>query len=621
MKRLNFIYIFVLSLFFNLLFADNVTVHNMSYDPIFVATYYKKGINANIVGSAKKIPPQQKIEIERPSRKRSYDRELIFSLNEQDLKETLKGISFIKSSILNIGVIKGKIFYIAIKGEILKGYNYTEWKVIKPTLKLFSKPFEQILNQVRNIIYANPHNKEIAKVRISLDICQKEKDYIKKRQPIVKKAIEKFTGTSFDDNQTPIIALCCSGGGYRAMIATAGFARGLEKTSIIDSVSYMSGLSGSTWFMVPWLYSGETVANHNKKLKKIVEKDLKKTFIDPRIIAKQLVKKYIFNQPVSSVDIYGSILANKFFGDLTKSKRLNTNISDLIKNIENGQNIFPIFTAVLPGPPYYWFEFTPYEFGKTMDETFNPIWSLGRKFINGKSKDFAPEQSSGYVMGICSSAYAVPLKRIINELGREMPTKIKKFAKKYIKNWGKEDERISPAKLYNPTYGMNAEFGKMKTLTLIDAGLHFNLPFTPLLKPERKIDIIIVCDASSNANGPELRKAERWAREKGLKFPKIDYNVIKKNIINVFKDETDKDVPTIIYMSLVKNIKFNEQFDPVREAQRGFCNTSNFKYTPKQFELLSGLLEYNIIESKEIIKKEIISKIESKKIIAIELNE
>lgn len=623
MKKFNFVSVFILSLFFNLLFADNITVHNMSYDPVFVATYYKKGKNADIVGSEKKIIPQQKIRIKRPDRKILFDRELIFSFDRLDLKKKLSGKSFRNSSRVNIGFMKGNTFYIASKGENLKGYNAVTWKIIKPTLKLFSKSFNKVLDQIRSKISTGVHSKDVSSVRIYSGLCVDEKNYLRKRKPIVKKAIEKFIGDSFEDYQTPNIAFCCSGGGYRAMISSLGSFAGAEKIGLLDCVSFMAGLSGSTWFMSLWTYFGSSVSDYKRDLGIKVAKDLKKTFIDPRIIAKQIGKKIIFSQPVTLVDIYGSILANKFFGDLNKSDRLNIHLSDLIKNIEDGQRIFPILTAVQPGPPFSWFEFTPYESGFSFTNSFIPTWSFGRKFLAGKSQDFAPEQSLGYFMGIWGSAFTLSFSEAIEESQEKMPQKIKNYIKKYTEVRGREETRVSPAKLNNLSYGMNVEFGKMKTLTLLDAGLHFNLPFPPLLRPERKVDIIIVCDASASAHkgAPAVRKAEKWAKERGLKFPKIDYDIIGKNIISVFKDETDKDVPTIIYMSIVKNRKFNKQFDPVKEIQNGFCNTFNFKYTPKQFKLLSGLMEYNIIESKEIIKREIRNKIESKKRIEIEVDE
>lgn len=45
-----------------------------------------------------------------------------------------------------------------------------------------------------------------------------------------------------------VVRNVCSGGGYRAMIATAGFLKGAEKTGLLDSTVYLTGMSFSQYF-------------------------------------------------------------------------------------------------------------------------------------------------------------------------------------------------------------------------------------------------------------------------------------------------------------------------------------------------------------------------------------
>ena len=47
--------------------------------------------------------------------------------------------------------------------------------------------------------------------------------------------------------QTPGVAVVHSGGGFRGMMATCGVFKGLHKAGLLDLITYMSGLSGSTW--------------------------------------------------------------------------------------------------------------------------------------------------------------------------------------------------------------------------------------------------------------------------------------------------------------------------------------------------------------------------------------
>jgi len=55
----------------------------------------------------------------------------------------------------------------------------------------------------------------------------------------------------------PNIAICASGGGYRAMVATLGGLMELEKSNLLHLISHISGLSGSTWCMANWYGQGK----------------------------------------------------------------------------------------------------------------------------------------------------------------------------------------------------------------------------------------------------------------------------------------------------------------------------------------------------------------------------
>ena len=47
--------------------------------------------------------------------------------------------------------------------------------------------------------------------------------------------------------QMPGMAVVHSGGGFRGMMATCGVFKGLQNAGLLDLITYMSGLSGSTW--------------------------------------------------------------------------------------------------------------------------------------------------------------------------------------------------------------------------------------------------------------------------------------------------------------------------------------------------------------------------------------
>lgn len=47
--------------------------------------------------------------------------------------------------------------------------------------------------------------------------------------------------------QVPVVAVLGSGGGTRAMTSLYGSLAGLQDLGLLDAVTYLSGVSGSTW--------------------------------------------------------------------------------------------------------------------------------------------------------------------------------------------------------------------------------------------------------------------------------------------------------------------------------------------------------------------------------------
>lgn len=57
-------------------------------------------------------------------------------------------------------------------------------------------------------------------------------------------------GRYYGDNycvQVPVVAVLGSGGGTRAMSSLYGSLAGLQELGLLDTVTYLSGVSGSTW--------------------------------------------------------------------------------------------------------------------------------------------------------------------------------------------------------------------------------------------------------------------------------------------------------------------------------------------------------------------------------------
>lgn len=498
----------------------------------------------------------------------------------------------------------------------------------------------------------NTYAEQQAIVRIGRTLCDQEKEFTAARLVTVQKALEAIMEKSLTKSQIPRIALATSGGGIRAMFASIGMLQGatipLETNdnhsplNLLDITTYFSALSGSTWTVTGLSYSHMNPGDFLAHMSSQMEEDILENF-DMIDLTQALEKKQRQNQPISFVDVYGILIAQKIFKKIDPQNPSAIELSAYANKIDSTKMPLPIQTAVISDEylsSYEWVEFTPYEIGSTALNSFVPIWAFGRKFNKGNSIDFTPPQSIGFCLGTWSSAMCLNAKdffdliikakiniffdkNITPQFGVAFSYKLKKSLKRIIlyftdmiwqlkkiiyQNKGNYFKKnISPATFFNWTFGIkNTPLNKRKTITLVDAGLSFNIPLPPLIGTERVVNIIIICDASDGND--QLALAEQYAKKHNLKFPPIDYNKINQ-ICSIHQDYSDQDVPIIIYMPLIKNINYQNNWDPYSEK---FTATFNTKYTQEQSIKLSGLMKYNMEQSMPLILNTIKQWIEKK---------
>ena len=261
----------------------------------------------------------------------------------------------------------------------------------------------------------------------------KEGRFIVDRIRVAQEALEPYTGLNFySTEEIPRIACAFSGGGYRAMITTAGFLKGLEDIGLLDAVMNISTLSGSTWYLGPWTFlqnpatGAKVTANEfsmmlldkikNDKFNLLSVKGAKNFDVEDYIEG-VFWPKIIFDKIFSSVDIYGAMLAHYLLADCP-GKRMNLRLSNQWFNVREGNHPWPSYTAVSMhkangGYLYNWYEFNPEEVRNLEYNLAIPAYSFGRKFENGEAVDLPPRESFGFLMGIFGSAYTVNLKDII----------------------------------------------------------------------------------------------------------------------------------------------------------------------------------------------------------------
>lgn len=592
-------------------FADRITVHNKTPYDVYLGMYYLKDNQAQRVGEIKVLENDSSLSIERPERKFLYDRELVFHPDAQRLAGTLTGDDLERLRAKNIGSLKGDVFYISQYEGRFSAHTSLEWNIVQ---KAYGKTRKEILERL-SAVQENPYKNTPAHVRVGNELAKEERAYLESRMPKVQKSLEQLLGRPLQGKYIPKIALVCSGGGYRAMLYSTGALVGSQKSGLLDSYTYLVGLSGSTWAIGSWMTLGGSLESFQSYIVDRVKNGLTKVSkSDAALISDMLVTKYMFGQPINLVDLYGGLLANSLFyaqGNLKQQVGLSTQA----KRIVNGALPMPIYTAIrgdTTATENQWYEFTPYEIGASWLSMYVPSWSFGRRFRNGVSVNDAPEQSFGCLMATYGLAIGITIERLLQE--SDLINKMGPAGA--IVNYMVTDytqKRPLSANYLNYTRGMpSSPIAKDREIRIVDAGIGFNLPYPPISgqRLQRKIDIIIFIDASGGKIPDELVKTEKFAHDQGLKFPRIDYQGIDRRAVTIFKDEKDSEIPVVIYVprivdtALLTREKDNTSFTSYLSYLQGFdiekcisqedCNTFNFNYSERQAQSLISLGAFNV---------------------------
>lgn len=501
-----------------------------------------------------------------------------------------------------------------------------------------------------------PHENLPAYVRSSTDICTAEKQYIDARSARVLSSMEQLIGLTLAAAKVPKIAVCSSGGGVRAMIGTLGFLKGMElkarksildttiirplfsavmhylvelfvgqpdvhgelplhdnfPASLLDCCSYTAAVSGSSWAISGWLQSHMSVSNYLEHLAEIIHNETLFNDIDTKDVIYNLLNKYKAGQPITLVDLYGSLLAQKFLQNLGSKDQNSFNLVHYWYAFEKTPCApFPIYSAILGNtmPDYQWIEFTPYEVGGACMQSYIPTWAFGRKFYQGASQDFVPAQSLGFGMGIWGSAMALNVHefytliikpKLTENLGTIVAAQVNAAIEKELNSNNFAAMRPFAARIHNWNYALNsAPLNTEKIIELVDAGIDYSIPLLPAI--ERQADILIVLDCSTDPIGKNLLLAVQDAQQKGYAMPTIDETALE-SICSVHGDPKNPNVPLIIYLPLIQNKEYCYGWDP-RTAS--FTQLLNFTYTKEQVHQLAGLTAFNMAQSMPIITKTI----------------
>ncbi|CAO3630753.1 unnamed protein product [Cunninghamella echinulata] len=177
---------------------------------------------------------------------------------------------------------------------------------------------------------------------------------------------------------------------------------------------------------------------------------------------------------------------------------------------------------------YQWFEFTSFEMGSEDINAWIPMWAFGRKFENGKNTERLPEQRIDSLLGMFGSAFAASVKHFYQEIRHFLPTSIIELTDETIGRYEKTLSTlhpISPAIYPNPFYHAHnkkltpkdSSITDSENILLMDAGMDNNIPFYPLLRKDRQVDVILAIDLSADIQtAPHFDRAEGYVKRRRI---------------------------------------------------------------------------------------------------------
>ncbi|XP_077438095.1 cytosolic phospholipase A2 beta [Vanacampus margaritifer] len=460
-------------------------------------------------------------------------------------------------------------------------------------------------------------------VRLDLDIPQEEKEYLKKRKLIVGQKMQHLFGLDSppSPDQVPTVALVGSGGGSRAMTGLLGSLKGLKEIQLLDTISYITGVSGSTWAMTAvsqeenWSQDGidSTIAEIRKELSKSVLSIFSAEKMG--YYMQEMTDKMNEGHIVSLADMAGLIYEQIAFG-----KKMTSTLSEQQRTVKDGQNPLPIYTAVNMkekrgfDSEAEWCEFTPYEVGFQKYGTFVRAEDFGSQFFLGHLVKKLTEVRIPYLIGIWSSCFSVNLTQLfmlasgleaepdswfgplVNNIEVDnkpsslathcidASTNVSGIISDFLRN------RPISSQVYNfmnglllhSNYNTNSNFTAWKEthidafpnsltpsdtiLQLIDSGHHINVGCAPVLRPEREVDIIISLDYSWNPNNifRELKLTAAYCKDHDIPFPHVDFTKLEEapqREVYILEDMENPEAPIVIHFPLV-NVSFKHFKQP-----------------------------------------------------------
>ncbi|XP_054825907.1 cytosolic phospholipase A2 epsilon-like [Eublepharis macularius] len=528
-------------------------------------------------------------------------------------------------------------------------------------------------------------------VRLGYDLCPQEQDFLGKRKNIVAGALKKVLGLERDlqDHEIPVVAIMTTGNSTRSLTALYGSLQALKKLNLIDCTTYLTGFSGTTWTMANLYkdayWSQKDLDEQISETKRHVTKSKTDCFSMERLkyYNRQLLQRKQEGQKTSCIDLWG-LLIEYFLNDGKDKHKL----SDQQQAVNEGQNPLPIYTAINVKEKYStmdfneWVEFTPYEVGIPKYGVYVRAEDFGSEFFMGRLMKKLPETQICYLQGMWSSVFSLNLLYIWNKshssedfwhkwtqdqivdieeephlTTRTHEQKIYLYTPAGPLSSAFRDvltDRLSVAQYHNFLRGLQLDnsyleqsnFQRWKDtildssspnqltqtedyLSLEDTGFFINSSSAPLLRPERKVDIILHLNYSSGSQTLPLEQSCKYYAEQGIPFPKAVLSEDdKKNLKEcyLFEDADNPEAPILLFFPQVNDTFRHYKAPGVKrsdsELKDGIVDVSSnstpystysLTFSDEEYDQLVQLSEYNILNNQHLILQALRSAVRRKK--------
>ncbi|GAB1286761.1 Cytosolic phospholipase A2 zeta [Apodemus speciosus] len=263
-------------------------------------------------------------------------------------------------------------------------------------------------------------------LRLGFELCNGELEFLDKRKQVASRALKQVMGLREAPHcdQVPVVAVLGSGGGTRAMTSLYGSLAGLQELGLLDAVTYLSGVSGSSW-CISTLYkdpswSQKTLQDPIKRASARVCSS-KIGMLSPKQFEYYSREKRAWESrghSMSFTDLWGLIIEYFLNQEENPAK-----LSDQQEMVSQGQNPYPIYACInvhqnTSAEDFAeWCEFTPYEVGFPKYGAYVPTESFGSEFFMGRRLHAWPEPRICYLQGMWGSAFAASLYEIFLKTG------------------------------------------------------------------------------------------------------------------------------------------------------------------------------------------------------------